>query len=328
MISRDRVIRTLNFKPIDRARAICGFRPAPRRRGPTTLPKSMSASRQMCCTWKLAPIRASGIKPIARQGVAIRTPGVAFGRRIIRITRPRWPVRRWRTQALAAFQPPGELLHAAVFFQGQPAMLGHGKVYVGGIDDRPLERLCQLRGPETALRELGEGNVESRDLLARLHDFYRREAELWAKTDVDGLVLGDDLSWTVQSQGNLGLSQAIVKPLFCDCCSILHVPRQIRLFLAPRLDRRYDRRFRRNGRRCDSCFLAAGGTHKSSGRIAGPDRHLGRRGEPIRRAALATGRYPRCGAPRPQGGRFWGWRNHQPDFLDKRRPLKERRRLL
>lgn len=79
-----------------------------------------------------------------------------------------------------------------------------------------------MRGQETVFRELAEGHVELRNLLARLHEFYRREVEHWAKTHVDGVVLYDDLSWALQSRVNVNLWRAIVKPLFRDACSIAH----------------------------------------------------------------------------------------------------------
>ena len=123
---------------------------------------------------------------------------------------------------MAAYHPPAELLEAARFAKINSACDATARFTLGECELHPLERLGQLRGQETAFRELAEGNVDLRNLLARLHDFYRREVEQWAKTHVDGIVLCDNLSWAAHSRVNLDLWRAIVKPLFRDACAIAH----------------------------------------------------------------------------------------------------------
>ncbi|MBN8460070.1 MAG: methyltransferase [Verrucomicrobia bacterium] len=87
---------------------------------------------------------------------------------------------------------------------------------------RPFERLQFLRGAENVYMDLGEDSPELRGLLARVHDLYRRELELWATTDVDGLVFIDD--WG--SQDRLLISPAQwrewFKPLYRDYIDIAH----------------------------------------------------------------------------------------------------------
>jgi hypothetical protein len=124
--------------------------------------------------------------------------------------------------SLAAYHPPAELLEAARFGKINSSCDATPRFTLGECELHPLERLAQLRGPEAAFRELAEGNVELRNLLARLHDFYRREVENWAKTHVDGVVLCDDLGWAVQSRTNLDLWRSIVKPIFRDASAIVH----------------------------------------------------------------------------------------------------------
>ena len=87
---------------------------------------------------------------------------------------------------------------------------------------RPLDRLRQLRGPETAVSELCDGNQELRALLAKLHEFFRKEVELWAETQVDGVVLGDDLAWVAASRAHLKIWRSLFKPLFQEYCAVLH----------------------------------------------------------------------------------------------------------
>jgi len=57
---------------------------------------------------------------------------------------------------------------------------------------RPFERLQFIRGTENVLMDLALNPAELRELLSRIHAFYRTQFEIWAKTDVDALVIMDD----------------------------------------------------------------------------------------------------------------------------------------
>ena len=226
MISRERVIRTLNHQPIDRAPATCGSPRAWRRTALTTWRRSASAFPPTFCTWETTSHPARRGKShghAAKAGAGTHTD--AWGCTWEtggngELTLAESPLAG--AAALAAFRPPAALLETAHFSKVNPVCEGTGRFTLAASELHPLERLCELRGPETALRELGEGNIEVRDLLTKLHDFIRREAEQWAKTLVDGVVLGDDLTWAAQSRGNLKLWRAIVKPFFRDYCATLH----------------------------------------------------------------------------------------------------------
>jgi hypothetical protein len=85
---------------------------------------------------------------------------------------------------------------------------------------RPFERLQFLRGSENLYMDLAEEPPEFFDLLRLVHDYYRREAEAWCDTHVDGLMFMDD--WG--SQQALLISPAqwrrIFKPLYQEYCAI------------------------------------------------------------------------------------------------------------
>jgi uroporphyrinogen decarboxylase len=223
MISRDRVIRTLNRQPIDHAPRDLWLPPGTEAARPDDVAEINVRFPADVLHLETNPHPSKRSKPHSAAAAMYTDPwGCAW-----KADSPdHAPVLAGSpladAAALAAFHPPGELLQATRYAKINGQCAGTGKFTLATSELRPLERLCQLRGPETALRELGEGNVGVRDLLARLHDFARREAELWGKTDVDGVILGDDLSWAMQSHGNLKLWRAIVMPLFCECCSILH----------------------------------------------------------------------------------------------------------
>ncbi len=94
---------------------------------------------------------------------------------------------------------------------------------MGGCCPRPFERLQFLRGSENLYFDLAELPKEFFSLLERVHQFYLQELELWAKTDVDGLMFMDD--WG--AQGNLLISprlwREIFKPLYRDYINLAHL---------------------------------------------------------------------------------------------------------
>ncbi len=66
----------------------------------------------------------------------------------------------------------------------------------GGCCPRPFERLQFIRGSENLYIDLAEQPPELFQLLEKVHQFYMKELELWAKTDVDALTIMDD--WGAQ----------------------------------------------------------------------------------------------------------------------------------
>ena len=85
---------------------------------------------------------------------------------------------------------------------------------------RPFERAQFLRGSETLYCDLGEESTELKTLLSRIHEFYLKELEVWANTDVDALSFMDD--WG--SQRALLISPAqwrrLFKPLYADYAAV------------------------------------------------------------------------------------------------------------
>ncbi len=223
MISRDRVIRTLNHQSIDRAPRDLWLLPDMETgradevaemnvRFPSDIlhveAKSPSGKRSKVqteqtgfhtdawgCTWQLGDHGA----PVA----LIKSP-LADG------------------SAVARFEPPTELLSQARFAKINPICDGTGRFTLASSDVRPLDRLRQLRGPEAAVGELCDGDHDLRTLLARLHEFFLKEVQLWARTEVDGVVLGDDFAWVGASQGHMQAWRSLLKPLFKEYCAALH----------------------------------------------------------------------------------------------------------
>jgi len=85
---------------------------------------------------------------------------------------------------------------------------------------RPWERYQFLRGSESAMIDvmLREPGVD--ELLQLIHDFFCRELEFWAATDVDGLMIMDD--WGSQKQLLIppDIWREMFKPMYQDYCRI------------------------------------------------------------------------------------------------------------
>jgi hypothetical protein len=87
---------------------------------------------------------------------------------------------------------------------------------------RPFERLQFLRGTENVFADLAERSPELRRLLDIVHDFFRRQFEVWSHTQVDAQVIMDD--WG--SQKALLISPQLwrewFKPLYAEYAAIAH----------------------------------------------------------------------------------------------------------
>ena len=93
---------------------------------------------------------------------------------------------------------------------------------LAGCCPRPFERLQFIRGTENVMMALALRQEELFTLLERIHQFYIRQLELWAQTDVDALWFMDD--WGAQSSLLLSprMWRDVFKPLYKDYIDIAH----------------------------------------------------------------------------------------------------------
>ncbi len=91
-----------------------------------------------------------------------------------------------------------------------------------GCCPRPFERMQFLRGSENLYFDLAELPGDFFTLLERVHQFYLKELELWAKTDVDALTFMDD--WGAQRSLLISprLWRQIFKPLYKEYIDLAH----------------------------------------------------------------------------------------------------------
>ena len=96
------------------------------------------------------------------------------------------------------------------------------KFFFASSNPRPWEQYQFLRGTENAMMDIMDPDENSLGILKTLHDFYLREFEFWAKTDVDALRIMDD--WG--SQRSLLIPPAIwreiFKPMYKEYADIAH----------------------------------------------------------------------------------------------------------
>ncbi len=122
---------------------------------------------------------------------------------------------------VAAYCPPAELLAPARFAAVNRGCAGTTRFTLAWSDVQPFGRMQALRGGENALADLSSGNKESRQLLAKLHDHFRREMELWGETEIDAVAIHDDFAAVPSLRVSSRLWRQVLKPLYRNYCEIL-----------------------------------------------------------------------------------------------------------
>ncbi len=138
------------------------------------------------------------------------------------------PLEDW--SALKTYELPWELLESADLSQVNASCAESSLFMQVGTETRPFERMQFLRGTENLFMDLAYGVSEVYKLRDMLHDFYTREIEMWAKTDVDAVSFMDD--WGTQTSLLISPSfwRDFFKPLYKDYCDILHAAGKFAFF--------------------------------------------------------------------------------------------------
>ena len=93
---------------------------------------------------------------------------------------------------------------------------------IAGCCPRPFERMQFIRTTVNTYIDIMDRPAEFTVLLDRIHAFYLEEFELWAKTDVDGLMFMDD--WGAQQSLLISpdMWRELFKPLYRNYISLAH----------------------------------------------------------------------------------------------------------
>jgi len=222
MTSRERVLRTLEFRQPDRAPrdlwALAGvtmlrrrdfdevlarypidFTDARGRYGASSVARGTPAEvgtyvDEWGCEWSVAEVGVCG---------EVKNP----------------PLADW--SALASWSPPWELLDNADLSQVN-AWCAETDLFVKtGTHVRPFERMQFLRGSENLFMDLAWQPPEFRRLCEMIHEFNLRDISMWAETDIDGIGFMDD--WGAQNSLLIApdLWREIFKPMYKDYCDII-----------------------------------------------------------------------------------------------------------
>ncbi len=122
---------------------------------------------------------------------------------------------------LDSYKLPWELLDQADLSNVNRSCEQSDKFILAGTEVRPFERMQFLRGTENLLMDLAYGVKEVYRLRDMLHEFFVKEIEMWAETDVDGVQFMDD--WGSQNALLISprLWREFYKPLYKEYCDIL-----------------------------------------------------------------------------------------------------------
>lgn len=223
MNSRERVIRTLKHEDVDRVPRSLWCLPAIR----------MFRSKELEEVLNKYPVDFSA--PAYRYGTGHRCKGVpcevgeyvdAWGC-VWHVGEPgvigevkENQLEDW--SSLNTYKLPWEILDEADLSQVNKSCEKAEKFMIAGTETRPFERMQFLRGTENLFMDLAYGEAEVYKLRDMLHEFFVREMEMWAETDVDGVSFMDD--WGTQNTLLISpkLWREFYKPLYKDYCNILH----------------------------------------------------------------------------------------------------------
>lgn len=117
---------------------------------------------------------------------------------------------------------PEELLSFDVDQLNRSCEKKQDKFLMSGCCPRPFEQLQFIRGTADLYMDLMDPSPKMLEFMKRMHDFYSRLMEKWAKTDVDALNMMDD--WG--SQNDLLISPQLwdeyFAPMYRDYIEIAH----------------------------------------------------------------------------------------------------------
>ena len=99
---------------------------------------------------------------------------------------------------------------------------GESRFVMGGCCPRPFERLQFLRGTQELYIDLMLEPAGMKEFLQKLHGYFLKEMEAWAKTDVDALMYMDDAGSQKALLINPEVWRQYFKPCYKDYIDLAH----------------------------------------------------------------------------------------------------------
>lgn len=123
---------------------------------------------------------------------------------------------------LDSFKPPFDVLRQADLSSVNSQCEKSDKFMIHEWDISPFQRMQFLRGTENLFMDLAYGESEVYKLRDMVHEYYMKEVELWANTDVDGIHLEDDWGSQLSLLISPKMWREFFKPLYKDYCDLAH----------------------------------------------------------------------------------------------------------
>jgi len=222
MTPRERVIRTLQHRPADRAPRDLRIQPGVRMRRADELAELL---RRFPMDIERPDFKYPAGRRAAGQPYDSGAYTDAWGC-VWQVFEPgtvgevREPILAGQAE-VASYQPPAELLEGFDADRINRGCAESSRFVLARTEVGPFRRLRLLRGAEAICADLVAGSAGVRSLLDRLHDFSCRELETWAKTDIDGAEFIDEWGPLSGSAMATDLWHDLFKPLYRDYCRIL-----------------------------------------------------------------------------------------------------------
>ncbi len=223
MNARERVGRTLDFQPVDRApRELWALPGVPRYRKP-----EYQAMLQRFPSDFAAPGGRYG-RSLRQRGAPaevgsyidewgcewqVGEPGVIGEVKYALLA---------EDSAVNRYEPPWELLREADLSQVNAICAATDCFVRAGTHVRPFERMQFLRGTEKLFMDMAYGSMEFDILRHRLHAFFLEEVAMWCGTGVDGISFMDDWGAQTTLLVSPDMWRALFKPLYKDYCTLIH----------------------------------------------------------------------------------------------------------
>ena len=127
-------------------------------------------------------------------------------------------------EGLKEYQAPWELLKDMESKRGEIALncASTDKFVIAGTETRPFERMQFLRGTEDLFCDLALDEPETYILRDKLHEFFLAEMKFWASTPVDAVAFMDDWGTQRSLLINPEKWRSFYKPIYKEYCDILH----------------------------------------------------------------------------------------------------------
>jgi len=117
---------------------------------------------------------------------------------------------------LSSYQPPMNVLDGLRLNKLNRLCEETNRFAVASIEAGLVERVLALRGPQAARKDLASATKGIRSLLTMVHEYCRREVQLWAESEADAVVIRDDFSTVPMLLEDRGLWRELIRPLYRD----------------------------------------------------------------------------------------------------------------